>query len=161
MIACHWLRMKPPIIDRRIFSPTIRTHSKGRHRRLLPIVRQIADDRKAGAAMRAIDKRILQAMRLHLTIVQALRADGNIGSHLRHLVGVGTAGRDRERRINGLIFFYFFHPDAMNRGHLSGYSCRMREIKSSRCSGVRTARMETPLFRLSTSPFIPISLAMR
>ena len=64
MIAGHRLCMETAVAYSRVFPPAVGTHGKSGHRGLLPVVRQIADDGETRAALRTVDKRITQAMRL-------------------------------------------------------------------------------------------------
>ena len=114
MIAGHRLRMKSSVTDSSVFFSTIRTHRKSRHGCLFPVIGQITDDGKARAAMGTVYKGILQTMGLLLPVLQAFRANGDIGCHLRYLVRVGTAGCNGKVRVIRGRIFYLRHPDAMN-----------------------------------------------
>ena len=92
MIAGHRLCMETAVAYRRVFPPAVGTHGKGGHRGLLPVVRQIADDGETGTAMRTVDKRITQAMRLPHPVGKAFGTNSDIRRHLRHLLRIGTAG---------------------------------------------------------------------
>ena len=120
MITGHRLRMETAVAYRRVFPPAVGTHGKGGHRGLLPVVRQITDDGETGAAMRTVDKRITQAMRLPHPVGKAFGANSDIGRYLRHLLRIGTAGCNHKIRIIRICNVGFFPLNTMDRSN-----CRM------------------------------------
>ena len=56
--------------------------------------------------MRAIDKRVLQAVRLCLPVTQAFGANGNIGRNLRHFVRFRMAGGNTKV----CVWIFCFYP---------------------------------------------------
>lgn len=117
MIAGNRLRMEAAVGDGGIFFHAIRAHGEGSHRSLLPVVRQVADDGEAGTAMRTVDKRVLQAVRLPLPIVQAFGADGDIGGNLSNLVRFGTTRDNDKTALFSCLTRDLFYFNTMNRGH--------------------------------------------
>lgn len=117
MITGHRLCMKTAVADCRIFLPAIRTHGKGRHRCLLPVVRKITDDGKTRTAMRTVNKRVPQTMRLYLSVAKTFGTNGNIRCYLCYFFRIGTAGNNGKTGLSDIFMLRFRDLYAMDKSY--------------------------------------------
>src|SRR5665811_475461 len=78
--AGYRLCMKTTISYLIVSGPAFRTHFKWLHSRFCPVIRKIIYNCKAGTAIGAINKSIIETVSRFVHILQALLADGYIGT---------------------------------------------------------------------------------
>jgi hypothetical protein len=94
VVASHWLCMKAAVENIDVFAVALLTHFERLHGSFLAVIGQIADDGKAGAAVGAVGKRIIDAVWLVLHVVQAVVANGYIGAYLGDAAAVVGAAKN-------------------------------------------------------------------
>ena len=112
VVAGYRLCVEAAIEHVDVFAVALRTHFERLHGRFLAVVGQIADDGKAGAAVGAVGKRIIDAVWLVLHVVQAVVANGYVGAYLGDAAAVVAAAMDF--KIIKILNRHLCHVDIIN-----------------------------------------------
>ena len=96
IVARHRLGMETAVEDGGVFFTARVTHFKGLHGGFVPVVGEVPDDGKAGAAIGAVGKGIVDAVGLGIHVLQTGFADADVGTDFGDFIGGGVAFGDDE-----------------------------------------------------------------